>query len=211
MTPSAPCSVPRLKDLSDQVLSRIDRETEYGALQPLLRGNINLRLILEQWDQLVRLAASLKDRLMPAHGQRIGPSRRCAQPALAFDEDRAHLALHPGEAAPRRHPATTQPRRVRHILAKSLFFANQGGFRSGDYEEVMNKASCLSLLSNAVLVWNTVHIAHIVDQLRAAGHEVRDEDLARVSPLAHAHVIPNGSYFQSPRRRAEAASEPVMA
>jgi hypothetical protein len=48
----------------------------------------------------------------------------------------------------------------------------RGGFRSGDYEEVMNKASCLSLLSNAVLVWNTVHIARIVDQLRAAGHEV---------------------------------------
>jgi len=99
----------------------------------------------------------------------------------------------------------------RQILAKSLFFANRGSFRSGDYEEVMNKASCLSLLSNAVLVWNTIHIARIVDQLRAAGHEVRDEDLARVSPLAHAHVIPNGSYFQSPRRGAEAAAEAVMA
>jgi TnpA family transposase len=99
----------------------------------------------------------------------------------------------------------------RHILAKSLFFANWGTFRSGDYEEVMNKASCLSLLSNAVLVWNTVHIARIVDQLRSAGHVVEDEDLARVSPLVHAHVIPNGSYFQSPRRRSDAAPEPVMA
>jgi Tn3 transposase DDE domain len=75
----------------------------------------------------------------------------------------------------------------------------------------MNKASCLSLLSNAVLVWNTVHITRVVDQLRVAGHPVKDEDLARVSPLAHAHVIPNGSYFQSPRRWAEAASEPIMA
>ncbi len=99
----------------------------------------------------------------------------------------------------------------RHILAKSLFFANWGSFRSGDYEEVMNKASCLSLLSNAVLVWNTVHIARIVAQLRTAGHEVRDDDLARVSPLAHAHVIPNGSYFQSPRQRAVQAPRPAMA
>jgi TnpA family transposase len=98
----------------------------------------------------------------------------------------------------------------RHILAKSLFFANWGTFRSGDYEEVMNKASCLSLLSNAVLIWNTVHITRIVDQLCAAGHEVKDEDLARVSPLAHAHVIPNGSYFLSPRRRVDAAPEPAM-
>jgi TnpA family transposase len=58
--------MPRLKDLPDQVLSRIDRDADYGALQPLLRGRINIELILEQWDQLVRLAASLKDRLTPA-------------------------------------------------------------------------------------------------------------------------------------------------
>jgi len=59
--------MPRLKDLPDQVLSRIDRDADYGALQPLLRARINVELILEQWDQLVRLAASLKDRLTPAH------------------------------------------------------------------------------------------------------------------------------------------------
>jgi hypothetical protein len=62
-----------------------------------------------------------------------------------------------------------------------------------------------------VPAWNTVHITRTVDQLRAAGHQVQDEDLARVSPLAHAHVIPDGSYFQSPRRRAGAAPEPVTA
>jgi TnpA family transposase len=59
--------MPRLKDLSDQVLSRIDRDANYGILQPLFRGRINIELILEQWDQLVRLAASLKGRLTPAH------------------------------------------------------------------------------------------------------------------------------------------------
>jgi hypothetical protein len=30
--------------------------------------------------------------------------------------------------------------------------------RSGDYEEIMNKVTVLSVLSNAVLVWNTVRI-----------------------------------------------------
>jgi hypothetical protein len=43
----------------------------------------------------------------------------------------------------------------RHALARWLFIANQGEFHAGDYEEIMNKATCLSLLSNAVLVWNT--------------------------------------------------------
>ena len=66
----------------------------------------------------------------------------------------------------------------------------------------MNQASCLSLLSNAVLVWNTVRMGEIVARLRAAGETVSDEDLARISPLAYAHVIPNGTYLcdRAPRR-----------
>ena len=59
----------------------------------------------------------------------------------------------------------------------------------------MNKVSCLSLLSNAVLVWNTVQIDRIVEQLRADGESVTDEDLARVSPLLYSHIIPNGTYL----------------
>ena len=62
----------------------------------------------------------------------------------------------------------------------------------------MNKATCLSLLSNAVVVWNTVHMAQIVEQLRAQGETITDDELARISPLAFAHVIPNGTYFSSP-------------
>ena len=32
----------------------------------------------------------------------------------------------------------------RHQLARRLFFANQGAFQTGDYDEIMNKATCLS-------------------------------------------------------------------
>ena len=83
----------------------------------------------------------------------------------------------------------------RHGLAKHLFFARQGEFTTGIVEESMNKASCLSFLSNAVVIWNTVRIARIVERLRAAGQTILDEDLARVSLLLYQHVIPNGTYF----------------
>ena len=82
----------------------------------------------------------------------------------------------------------------RHYLADWLFFADHGVFRTGDYEEIMNKATCLSLLSNAVLVWNTVKMSEIVVQLREGGEMARDEDVARISPLTCRHVIPNGMY-----------------
>jgi hypothetical protein len=59
--------------------------------------------------------------------------------------------------------------------------------------------SCLSLLSNAVLVWNTVHIAKVLDQLQLTGQKVHEEDLCRVSPLPYAHIIPNGVYFSGIR------------
>lgn len=97
---------------------------------------------------------------------------------------------------------------TRHRLASWLFFANQGVFRTGDYEEIMNKVSCLSLLSNAVLVWNTVRMTEILAQLRAAGKTILAEDLARVSPLAYAHVIPNGTYhFDRPLATGEEMSQ----
>ena len=54
-----------------------------------------------------------------------------------------------------------------------LFFANQGEFREGDYEEIMNKASCLSLISNAVLVWNTIQIQKIVEGFAPPGTRSR--------------------------------------
>jgi hypothetical protein len=45
-----------------------------------------------------------------------------------------------------------------------------------------------------VLVWNTVRIAAVVDELESGGHPVGREDLARVSPLLDTHVIATGSY-----------------
>lgn len=57
-------------------------------------------------------------------------------------------------------------------------------------------------MSNAVLVWNTVRMGEIVGRLRAGGEAVLDEDLAKISPLAYAHVIPNGTYvFDRAQRR----------
>lgn len=74
------------------------------------------------------------------------------------------------------------------------YFANQGALRTGDYEEILNKESAFALLSNAVLVGNTVRIPEIVASIEARGQAVRPEHLVRISPLAHARVIPSGTY-----------------
>lgn len=194
--------MPRLRDLADQHLYQLEKHTPMGRLHPLFYGMVDVALIREQWDQLIRIAASLRHRTAPAHVvlQRLtnaSPADRAAKAMTALGRviktiyllrylqeepirRRVHLHLNRGES--------------RHELARWLFFANRGEFRTGDYEEIMNKASCLSVLSNAIVVWNTLAMEKIVAQLRATGHDVQDEHLARISPLLHQHVIPNGTY-----------------
>ena len=58
----------------------------------------------------------------------------------------------------------------------------------------MNIASCLSLLSNAVLLWNTPQIYNVITKLRKEGKEILDEDLAKISPLLFKHLVVNGTY-----------------
>lgn len=59
--------MPRLADLPDQRLYKFDRNIDMGDLEPLFEPPVDLALIREQWDQLVRVAASLKDKVAPAH------------------------------------------------------------------------------------------------------------------------------------------------
>ena len=191
---------PRLKDLADQSVYKIDKTMSYGDLDEVFSGIIDVELIRTNWDQIVRIVASLKNGLAPAHViiQKLANRTDNVSKAIrAFgrmiksiyilryiaDQElrhTVHLHLNHGES--------------RHQLAKKLFFLNRGAFKTSDYEEIMNKASCLSLVSNAVLVWNTHHMQKIVDDLRAEGHDIKSEHLQKISPLMFKHIQIYGTY-----------------
>ena len=191
---------PRLKDLAEQNIYKIDGSISYGDLDDVFSGTINIELIRENWDQIVRIVASLKNGLAPAHVIIQKLANRTDSVSRAIREfgriiksiyilryiadknlrQKVHLHLNHGES--------------RHQLAKKLFFLNRGAFKTSDYEEIMNKASCLSLLSNAVLVWNTHHIQRIVDELRAEGHDIPSEYLQQISALMFKHILIYGTY-----------------
>lgn len=70
----------------------------------------------------------------------------------------------------------------------------------------MNKVSALSVLSNAVLTWNTVRIAEIMKGLESStGKRLARDELSRVSPLLFEHVIPSGTYHFDRVNEREAA------
>lgn len=147
-----------------------------------------------------RVAASLKNRLTPAHvivKRLANSSDRLAKAFKMLDRiiKTAFVLRYIHEEDLRRMTLRQlNYGEMRQYLAQHLFFADQGDFFSRDYEQIMNKASCLSLLSNAALVWNTVKIMKIVDRLEMNGEFVNREALSKVLPLCFEHIIPTGTY-----------------
>ncbi len=175
--------MPRIRDLKDQQLYRVDREMNHGVFTPLLTKTADIDIVEEQWEEMIRVVISLKKRTAPAHVivQRLTNSYPSDRLSKAFTNlgriikteyilryltdpklrQTVQLQLNKGE--------------YRHKLPRHIFFANQGEFTTGDYEEIMNKASSLSLVSNAILYWNTIKINDLIQGLRAQG-EVIEED-----------------------------------
>lgn len=82
----------------------------------------------------------------------------------------------------------------RHTLARYVFFADQGAFKTNDYEEMMNKASCLSFVSNAMVLWNTEQMQKVYETLKQKGFKIDEEDMARVLPLSTKNILVHGQY-----------------
>ncbi len=72
--------------------------------------------------------------------------------------------------------------------------------RGRTFQDQVNTFSCLAVLHNAVVAWNTLRIGEAVAGLRAEGLVIPDQELARASPLLHAHINPFGQYRFDPER-----------
>jgi hypothetical protein len=55
---------PRIKDIKDQTLYKIDRQQHYANLDPILVGTIKPHLIRNSWDETVRVIASIEERIV---------------------------------------------------------------------------------------------------------------------------------------------------
>ena len=56
-----------------------------------------------------------------------------------------------------------------HALRRAIFYANEGHVRQRTPEQQSEQALCLSIVVNAIIAWNTVYIARVLDELQAAG------------------------------------------
>ena len=180
----------------------MDPQADYGALNGVARHRINTELIARHWDDLLRLAGSLKLDLVQAHGvmRTLQIDERSTKLAQAVAEvGRMDKTLHllsylDDEEQRRRILGQLNRGEERHRLARAVFHGKRGELRQRYRQGQEDQLDALGLVVNVLVLWNTLYLDAALTALRSEGHPVREEDVARLSPLDCEHVNLLGRY-----------------
>lgn len=193
---------PRLADTGETRFWRIDPEADYGVLDGIARQKVKVHLIENLWDDMLRVVGSLKLGKVSALeimrvlqkggkpstlGKAIGELGRVAKTLylLNYIDDEAY-----------RRRILTQLNRGegRHSLARAICHGNKGEIRQRYREGQEDQLNALGLVTNAVILWNTLYMDRALEHLRDHGLEIDPDDIARLSPLGYSHVNMLGRY-----------------
>ena len=193
---------PRIADIGGARFWRIDPKADYGPLNNFASHKVRMGLIAQYWDDLLRLAGSLKLGLVQAGGlmRTLQTHDRPTPLARALEElgriiKTLYMLRYIDDEAYRRRILTQLNRgEGRHELARIIFHGKRGELRQRYREGQEDQLGALGLVVNAVILWNTIYMDAALAELRAEGFDVRDEDVARLSPLGHGHLNVLGRY-----------------
>lgn len=195
---------PRIRDLADQRLYRIHSVNLENCpnLKSHLPNVINTERILQHWDEMLRLAGSLKKGWVTASliiqklqaFPRKHPLTRALQEYGRLIKTIHILRWYADETNRRRLNRQLNKGEALHSLRSHLCYANQGEIREQQDEQLHNQVGCLNLVTNAVIVWNTVYIEKVIQQLKQEEQFPGDEELKHIWPTRHAHINVYGRY-----------------
>ncbi|MDN5470831.1 MAG: Tn3 family transposase [Lactococcus lactis] len=198
---------PRIRDLNDKKLFIPEASTGYSALSEHIGGKINSKKIIQNWDEILRLAASIKNGTVTASliVKKIGSYPRQNGLAVALRElgkiERTLFMLdwYMSPELRRRVTAGLNKGEARNALARAVYFNRFGEVRERSFENQRYKASGLNLVTAAIVLWNTVYIEKAVQHLKEQGEEINEELLQYLSPLGWEHIHLTGDYVWEER------------
>jgi TnpA family transposase len=193
---------PRLADVGGARFWRIDPNADYGAFNSVARQKINLELIAQNWDDLLRLAGSLKLGKVSPMGimrtlQTGDRPTRLAQALAEFGriDKTLHMLNYLNDEDKRRATLIQLNRgESRHSVAREIFHGKRGELRQRYREGQEDQLGSLGLVTNIIILWNTLYMEAVLNRLRQEGYTVLDQDVARLSPLIHEHINMLGRY-----------------
>jgi TnpA family transposase len=193
---------PRIADIGGARYWRIDPSADYGPLNNIARHRMKTNLIKENWEDMLRLAGSLKLGVVQATSimRTLQIDDRPTKLALAVAEfgriDKTiHCLTYVDDELKRRCTLTQLNRgEDRHKLARAIFHGRRGELRQRYREGQEGQLGALGLVLNIIVLWNTLYIDAVLEQLRREGYPIKDEDVARLSPLGFEHINLLGRY-----------------
>jgi TnpA family transposase len=209
---------PCLADVGGTRFWRIDPKADYGLLNDISANQLSLQRIEPHWDDMLRLAGSLKLGKVSATGimrtLQIGNKpTRLAQAIAEFGriDKTLHMLTYIDDETKRRDTRIQLNRgEGRHSVARAVFHGKRGELRQQYREGQEDQLGALGLMLNMIVLWNTIYMQAALTQLRANGDSVNDADVARLSPLLHEHINMMGRYsFSMPEAVAKGELRPL--
>ncbi|WP_346434319.1 Tn3 family transposase [Candidatus Protofrankia californiensis] len=191
---------PRLAGAGSATLYRVDPAAAYGPLHNLIRTRVNTGIIVDNWDDLLRVAGSLlTGAIRPAELFRYlagGGTPIPVGPALIelgkLDRSAYFAGYFDDELLRRRVNTQLNRQESRHQLCRKICHGQKGELRQKYREGQEDQLGALGFLTNVCVLWNTVYTARALDQIRAEGKPAAD--VARLSPLGFDHLKMLGRY-----------------
>jgi TnpA family transposase len=193
---------PRLADAGEARFWRIDRDADYGPLDEMASNRVNPARAGHHWDDMLRIAGSLKLGTIRASEliRTLLKSQRPSSLALAIMDigriiKTVYLLNFVDDEGYRRRILTQLNRTEdRHSVARIICHGQRGEIRKRYREGQEDQLGALGLVTNAVVLWNTIYMQDALDHLRQSSMEILEEDVARLSPLRHKHINVLGHY-----------------
>ena len=193
---------PRIRDLADKRLFVVDNKKEYASINTMIGDAINVKHIKSHWDEILRLAASIKQGAVTASLilRKLGSYPRQNGLAIALREigriERTLFTLDwlQNVELRRRVNAGLNKGEAKNTLARAVFFNRLGEMRDRSFENQRYRASGLNLVIAAIVLWNTVYLERVIQHLKDNGQTVNESLLKHLSPLGWEHVNLTGDY-----------------
>jgi TnpA family transposase len=194
---------PRIPNLAERRLYAFGPASTWPALQPFIAGAVDVKLIAAHWDEVLRLATSVRTGRVSASLmlKRLGAYPRQNGLALALREigriERTLFTLDWLERPALRRQATAELNKgeARNALARAVCFHRLGRLRDRTAELQQHRASGLALVTAAIALWNTIYLSRAVEAARRRGEAVPNALLAHLAPLGWQHVNLTGDYL----------------
>ncbi len=192
---------PRIRDLSDSKLFTIDKASEYPKLEAILRGQINIKVIKENYEDVLRLAHSIREGTVSASliMGKLGSYSRQNSLATALREmgriEKTIFILNyiSDESLRRKIQKGLNKGEAMNGLARAIFFGKQGELRERTIQQQLQRASALNIIINTISIWNTLHLTKAVEYQKQTG-SFNEDLLHHMSPLGWEHINLLGEY-----------------